>query len=85
MGDYGCNMTRSINIGIAEELVWKQVEQIVKNSSIIKEQFKREVLQSTVSVGKNKTEVKKEENKQNASKEICREYGGHLQICRVQN
>jgi DNA invertase Pin-like site-specific DNA recombinase len=64
VGDYGCDMTRSINIDIADEFVWKKVIQVVKNSSIIKEGFKQEVLQSTISVGKNKTEVKKQENKQ---------------------
>jgi len=64
VGDYGYDMTRSINIGIADSFVWSEVQPVIKNFSIIKEQFKQEIMQSAVTVGKNQSEVKKEENKQ---------------------
>lgn len=64
--DYGCDMTRSINIDVADEFVWKNVKEVVKNSSILKEQFKTEVLQSTMSVKNTKDAEKKEDKKQKA-------------------
>ena len=41
---YGCNMNKSLNIPITDEFVWNSVQKTVKQSSILKEGFKNEVL-----------------------------------------
>ena len=46
VGDRGCTMTRSLNIPITDTEVWEMVMDTVANSSMLKEGFKDEVLQS---------------------------------------
>ena len=46
VGDKGCTMNRSLNIPITDKMVWVLVMEVVSNSAILKEGFKKEVLQS---------------------------------------
>jgi DNA invertase Pin-like site-specific DNA recombinase len=46
VGEHGCSMNRSVNIPNADENVWDLVMDVVSNSSILKQGFKKEVLQS---------------------------------------
>ena len=46
VGDRGCSMTRSLNIPITDIEVWEMVMDTVGQSTILKEGFKEEVLQS---------------------------------------
>nr|AIF16911.1 resolvase domain-containing protein (spoIVCA) [uncultured marine group II/III euryarchaeote KM3_75_E04] len=46
VGENGCVMNRSLNIPITDKQIWDLVMDVVSNSSILKEQFKSEVLQS---------------------------------------
>ena len=44
VGDYGCNNTKSMNIDLTDEFVWKNVKDIISKSSILKKEFKDEYL-----------------------------------------
>ena len=46
VGEHGCTMVRSLNIPITDKFVWNTVMDTISNSSILKENFKNEVLQS---------------------------------------
>ena len=46
VGEHGCVMNRSLNIPITDKQVWDLIMDVVSNSSILKEEFKSEVLQS---------------------------------------
>ena len=50
-GDYGCDNTKSVNIDLTNEFVWKNVKDIVAKSSILKKEFKEEYF------GKVKTKI----------------------------
>ena len=46
VGEHGCTMVRALNIPITDKFVWDTVMDTVSNSSILKEGFKDEILQS---------------------------------------
>ena len=46
VGEHGCSMVRSLNIPITDKFVWDLVVDTVSNSSILKEGFKDEILQT---------------------------------------
>ena len=46
VGEHGCSMVRSLNIPITDKFVWDLVVETVSNSSILKEGFKDEILQT---------------------------------------
>ena len=61
---YGCSMTKSLNIPITDEYVWESVKKTILQSSIVKEGFKDEVLQSKFSTDKQiKEELKNQKIK----------------------
>ena len=64
VGDYGCDMNRSLNIPITDEFVWKSVVKTVAKSSTLKEGFKTEVLQSKFATDEEiKSELKNQKTK----------------------
>lgn len=44
VGDYGCNMTKSLNIDLTDEFVWNEVKKLVSKSSLLKTEFKKQYL-----------------------------------------
>jgi len=64
VGDYGCDMNRSLNIPITDEFVWNAVVKTVAQSSTLKEGFKTEVLQSKFATDEEiKSELKNQKTK----------------------
>ncbi len=46
VGNHGCSMVRSLNIPLTDQFVWEKVLEVVSQSTILKEGFKTEVLQT---------------------------------------
>jgi len=58
VGTHGCSTVRSLNIPLTDKFVWNKVLEIVSESSILKEGFKKDVLQSKYqSDGENKKQL----------------------------
>ena len=49
VGDYGCEMVRSLSITLTDKFVCDKVVETIKNSALLKEQFTAHVLQSPLS------------------------------------
>ena len=64
VGNHGCSTIRSLNIPLTDAFVWNKVLELVSESSILKEGFKKDVLQSKYqSDSENKKQLRDEKKK----------------------
>lgn len=63
VGDYGCDMTRSLNIPKTDAFVWDAVIETVSNSILIKEEFKKEIFTEQKTFAKSAKELKSQQRK----------------------
>ena len=63
VGERGCGMNRSLNIPLTDRMVWDLVVDVVKNSAMLKAEFKEEVLKAKFASEEENDTVRRKEEK----------------------